>query len=192
MLYKVCSKCWINKPASEFYKRKDRLGWNWIRSSCKECERLASKTRQKILRDSWYYNIPEIKERKKATNKEYEKRNRKEINYRARQKNRRKYYDIRYRLMKLRQSMKYRCYNTKCPKYKWYGGKWIIIERNSFDEFYTDMCPSYKEHVEEFWYWPKYTQIDRIDPNGNYSKHNCRWVTAKENNSYNHEKEFSY
>lgn len=192
MLYKVCSKCWINKPVSEFYKRKERNGWNWIRSACKECEKQASKIRQKKLRDSGHYSSLEMKEKKKLSNKKYTENNREDINKKGRRKNKERYFDVRYRLLHLWQSMKYRCYNPKCSKYKWYGWKWITIEWRTFNEFYSDMSPSYIEHVKDFWYWPKNTQIDRIDPDGNYSKYNCRWVTAKENNSYNHAKEFSY
>lgn len=39
-------------------------------------------------------------------------------------------------------------------------------EWESFDGFYKDMHPSYKIGLE----------IDRIDPNLDYSKNNCRWV----------------
>lgn len=40
-----------------------------------------------------------------------------------------------------------------------------------FENFYKDMGnPPSNKH-----------QIDRIDPNGNYEKDNCRWVTASEN-----------
>lgn len=92
--------------------------------------------------------------------------------------------------MKLWQAMKRRCYNPKCDKYCYYWWKWIRIERNTFEEFYFDMAPSYKKHTEKFWYWRKNTQIDRIDPYWNYSKDNCRWVTAKENNHWNHDKDF--
>ena len=40
------------------------------------------------------------------------------------------------------------------------------------------MYKSYKKHVMEF--GEENTEIDRIDFNGNYSKHNCRWVTLQE------------
>lgn len=192
MLYKICTKCWIEKPTFEFYKRKDRRGWHWFKSKCKECEREESKNRQQKLRDSWHFNSPEMKEKKDKANKKYIEKYREKINQRARWRNKDNYFNVRYRLLHLWQSMKYRCYNPKSKNYKRYWGKWVIIERKSFDEFYEDMSPSYIEHVKEFWYWPKNTQIDRIDPNGNYSKCNCRRVTAKENNSYNHEREFSY
>jgi hypothetical protein len=40
------------------------------------------------------------------------------------------------------------------------------------------MWESYEIHVKE--YWEKNTTIDRINPNLNYCKENCRWATWKE------------
>ena len=187
---KVCTKCKKEKPLSDFYKRKERGGL-WVRSKCKECERKISREFQEKYRKTELYNSEKCRKRRNSLCKEYRDRNAETIKAKARIKNKNMYYNIRYRLMKLWQAMKRRCYNPECDKYMRYWGKWIKIERKSFDEFYADMAQSYKEHIEEFWYWRKNTQIDRIDPNWNYSKSNCRWVTAKENNAHNHEKEFS-
>lgn len=187
---KVCTKCKKEKPLSDFYRRKERGGL-WVRSKCKECERKMSREYQEEYRKTELYNSEERKKRRNAQSKKYRSKNTEIIKVKAKVKNKNMYYNVRYRLMKLWQAMKRRCYNPKCDKYIRYWGKWIRIERESFDEFYTDMAQSYEEHVNEFWYWRKNTQIDRIDPNWNYSKSNCRWVTAKENNAHNHEREFS-
>lgn len=187
---KVCTKCGIEKPLTEFYKRKDRNGL-WVKSKCKECERKLSKEYWEKYRKTEIYNSAERKEKRKLSSKQYREKNKELISKKAQEKNQEKYYDVRYRLMKLWQAMKRRCYNSKCNKYCRYWGKWVKIERETFDDFYRDMSPSYIEHVNEFWYWRKNTQIDRIDPNWNYSKNNCRWVTAKENNARNHAREFN-
>ncbi len=51
-----------------------------------------------------------------------------------------------------------------------YSWRWIKCEWTSFEEFYEDMWPTYKEWLS----------IDRIDNDWNYSKDNCRWATRKE------------
>jgi len=63
-----------------------------------------------------------------------------------------------------------RCYNEKTKGFDYYGGRGINVcepWRNSFENFFKDMglSPS-KNH-----------SLDRINPNGSYSKENCRWVT---------------
>ena len=69
-------------------------------------------------------------------------------------------------------SMRSRCNNPNYPKYKDYGARGITIDErwNDFENFLTDMGvkPS-----------PKHT-IERKDVNGNYTKDNCHWATAKE------------
>lgn len=73
--------------------------------------------------------------------------------------------------------MKKRCSYKKNDNYEYYGGRGIkVCERwiNSFENFLKDMLPT----------WSPGKSIDRIDPNGNYTKENCRWadgLTQKRN-----------
>ena len=57
-----------------------------------------------------------------------------------------------------------------------YGGRGISYDPRweSFEVFWEDMSEGYSEHLE----------LDRIDPNGNYCKENCRWV-GRSLQSYN-------
>lgn len=69
--------------------------------------------------------------------------------------------------------MKKRCDNPKCKFYKNYGGRGIIYCKrwNIFENFLEDMDEK-----------PEGKSLDRIDNNKGYSKKNCRWATAKEQN----------
>lgn len=70
--------------------------------------------------------------------------------------------------------MKDRCYNKNHMAYKNYGGRGITV------------CDEWKNNFEPFYRWAmnsgyrKDLTIDRIDVNGNYEPHNCRWVTLSE------------
>lgn len=63
-----------------------------------------------------------------------------------------------------------RCYNPRHKDYKYYGGRGIKCEWESFDDFQRDMKSSYKIGLS----------IDRADVNGNYNKHNCHWIPRRE------------
>jgi hypothetical protein len=74
-------------------------------------------------------------------------------------------------------NMKGRCYNSKSPNYKDYGGRGITVcDRwlHSFENFYQDMGPKPKTLFD-----PKLT-IERINNDGNYEPGNCKWATYKE------------
>lgn len=67
-----------------------------------------------------------------------------------------------------------RCYYTRGKRYSYYGGRGIAVcarwkGRSGFNHFLEDMGER-----------PKGLTLDRINPNGNYEPHNCRWVTRKE------------
>lgn len=77
----------------------------------------------------------------------------------------------------------YTCYyniinRTKFHRWRSACYEWVKCLRESFENFYNDMYPSYLEFVKE--HWEKNTTIDRINPNWDYCKENCRWATIKE------------
>ena len=64
-----------------------------------------------------------------------------------------------------------RCYNSKNPGYKNYGGRGIAVcqEWDSFEAFYRDMGPRPIGHT-----------LERKNTNEPYCKNNCKWATQKE------------
>jgi hypothetical protein len=69
------------------------------------------------------------------------------------------------------QAMRARCLRPTASNYARYGGRGITIDPR------WDVFANFLEDMGER---PKGKTLDRIDPDGNYCKDNCRWATAAE------------
>lgn len=85
------------------------------------------------------------------------------------EKGNRNHNSYNHRLYNTWQQMIYRCINPNNKSYKYYGAKGIKVcdEWLDFNNFINDMYSAYKEGLT----------LDRENPEGDYCKNNCRWVT---------------
>ena len=75
--------------------------------------------------------------------------------------------------------MRKRTTNPNSSEWDNYGGRGISSEEYKFFiDFFDDMYQSYAEHKIK--YGEKDTTLDRINPNGDYTKSNIRWATRVE------------
>lgn len=86
------------------------------------------------------------------------------------------------RFYKIWINMKNRCNDPNSTEYYLYGGRGISVDNSweNFINFKNDMYDSYIDHCNKF--GESETTIDRIDPNKNYCKDNCKWSTRREQN----------
>jgi hypothetical protein len=79
-----------------------------------------------------------------------------------------------YRLFRIWNAMKTRCYNPKFKDFDDYGGRGITICDDWLKDFIKfeewSLSNGYQDSLS----------IDRINVNGNYEPNNCRWITMKE------------
>jgi hypothetical protein len=79
-----------------------------------------------------------------------------------------------YRLYRIYNGMKSRCYNPQDHRAKYYHNLGIQVCKEWLDSFEAfeawSLSHGYAEDLS----------IDRINPFGNYEPNNCRWATAKE------------
>jgi DNA-directed RNA polymerase subunit RPC12/RpoP len=161
-LYK-CSKCKKDLNESCFSKNKD--GKNGLQYWCKMCHSIHAKS---------YVLSPLAKLRRYIYRKEVYKNNKKQLIDKANlyQTTRDEGLFRKWCLIKLR------CNNKNVWNYKYYGALGITVEWKSYTDFKLDLFDSYKEHIQI--HGKENTSLDRINPFGNYSKENCRWVTLTE------------
>lgn len=68
-------------------------------------------------------------------------------------------------------AMKQRCTQSTHDNYEYYGGRGVTFQSDwdNFENFLRDMGER-----------PVGMTLDRINPEGNYEAHNCKWATGQE------------
>lgn len=154
---KLCKKCLLEKPTSEFPLIKIRSHGRYVPSSpCKKCSVLQQ--------NAWIKNNPV--NRKNSTLKYYE--NNKEKCQLANEK-----WTSAHPWAKSYIYANSRCNKKKASGYKYYGGKGIKMLM-SVDDFKTLW---FRDKA----YLMRQPSIDRLDSNKNYELSNCRYIETLEN-----------
>lgn len=73
-------------------------------------------------------------------------------------------------------AMLHRCYDDKRRGWERYGGRGIIVEEESW---LLASPEGYENFIKDMGVRPDNTSLDRIDPDGNYCKNNCRWSGSR-------------
>ena len=194
IIYKTCSKCKWNLPATTEYFHKMSTTKDGLQYECKVCKNLQAKiyeqsgrgkvTRKKCNKNyrqseagkqhnKVYGQLEYVKEAARQHGKKYRETEAGQLYYRQYQKKYRA--TISGYLRGIFYGMKERCISSKHPSYKNYGGRGIRVCFKSSDEFVEYV-------MQVLCVDPRGLQIDRVDNNGDYEKGNIRFVTRSENN----------
>lgn len=86
----------------------------------------------------------------------------------------RAYYITHPKLYQAWSRMRDRVNNPNATGYKYWGGRGIKhqFSWNKIENFVTDMGATFVDGLT----------LDRIDPNGDYTKENCRWLSKADQN----------